>query len=79
MIRCALLLKELNGCYSSKKVLLVSQGNILQGMKILLHQGVHPWDGYSASAMFGTVGKEKLIGYFMRVIGMLYRTIIYNA
>lgn len=63
LIRCAHLLKELNRSYRSKKVLLVSQGSIFQGMKILLHQDKHPWDGYSASAMFGTVGNEKLVGY----------------
>lgn len=63
LVRCARLLKKINSCYSSQKVLLVSQGSIFQGMRILLHQGNDPWDGYSASAMFGTVGREKLIGY----------------
>lgn len=63
LVRCARLLKELNCHYASKKVLLVSQGSVFQAMKILLHQNRHPWDGYSPSAMFGTVGKDKLIGY----------------
>lgn len=63
LIRCAKLLNELNNKYSSKKVLLISQGSVYQGLKILLHCQKHPWQGYSAGAMFGTLRGEKQIGY----------------
>ena len=64
LVRCAQLIKALNQDYINKKVLLVSQGSIYQGLKILLHHNKTPWDGYSASTMFCTMNSsQKSIGY----------------
>lgn len=64
LFRCTKLLKDINKNYSGKNVLLVSQGSIYQGLKILLHREKSPWDGYETGAMFGTMtSKEKKLGY----------------
>lgn len=64
LVRCCRLLREMNREYKGKEVLLISQGSIYQGLKMLLHQQKTPWEGYSADSMFCTgVSKEKPIGY----------------
>lgn len=50
--RCTKILKELNRNYKDKQVLLISQGSIYQGLKILLHIDSSPWENYSAEKMF---------------------------
>lgn len=64
LVRCAKLLHKLNKQYIDKNVLLISQGSIYQGLKILLHQSDTPWDNYSASKMFCVNSShERSIGY----------------
>lgn len=64
LVRCAKLLRDINKQYANKKILLISQGSIYQGLKILLHQEKNPWDNYTASSMFGTINRDsKQIGY----------------
>lgn len=64
LVRCARLLKDINKHYEDKKILLISQGSIYQGLKIILHQEKKPWDGYTASSMFGTINRNaKKLGY----------------
>lgn len=64
LIRCDKLLKEIKDKYTDKKILLISQGSVYQGIKILLHQEKKPWDDYAASTMFGIIGNNvKQIGY----------------
>lgn len=63
-VRCAKILHKVNKQYYGKKVLLISQGSIYQGLKILLHQCKTPWEGYSADAMFCTKSScKKIVGY----------------
>lgn len=62
--RCTKLIREINTKFENKNVLLVSQGSIYQGIKILLHQSKTPWEGYSAEAMFCTIpSDQKKVGY----------------
>lgn len=63
LVRCSRLLKKINKEYSCKNVLLVSQGSIYQGLKILLHKMKNPWEDYSPHAMFSTMSSKKIIGY----------------
>lgn len=64
LVRCSKLIRMINRDYKKKEVLLISQGSIYQGLKILLHQSSKPWEGYSANAMFcAKPSKEKSIGY----------------
>lgn len=50
--RCSRVLSKINKSFINKKVLLISQGSIYQGLKILLHADKEPWRNYSASKMF---------------------------
>lgn len=63
--RCIKLLKKLNHGYKNKRVLLISQGSIYQGLKILLHIEQSPWVSYAAENMFNLSqnSDEKSIGY----------------
>lgn len=64
LIRCAKLIYTINKDYRDNDVLLISQGSIYQGLKILLHHSNKPWDGYSANAMFCmNTSQEKSVGY----------------
>lgn len=64
LVRCAKLIHVINREYKGKDVLLISQGSIYQGFKILLHHSKNPWDGYSADAMFcAKPSHEQSIGY----------------
>ena len=64
LLRCSKLIRAINQDYRGKEVLLVSQGSIYQGLKILLHHSSKPWDGYSANAMFcAKPSHEKPVGY----------------
>lgn len=64
LLRCARLIREINRNFTNKNILLISQGSIYQGMKILLHQSKTPWEGYSAESMFCTIPSHKRkVGY----------------
>lgn len=63
IFRCIKLLNYLNSRYQNKKVLIVSQGSILQGLKIVLHSGQEPWEGYSAEKMFSLTGEGTNVEY----------------
>lgn len=64
LIRCAKLIHTINHKYKEKDILLISQGSIYQGLRILLHRSSKPWDGYSAKAMFcSNPLEEKPVGY----------------
>ncbi len=64
LLRCTKLLRDIDKNYFGKNVLLVSQGSIYQGLKILLHKEKKPWDGYETGAMFGIVSaKSEKVGY----------------
>lgn len=52
IFRCTKILQIINKNYCNQKVLLISQGSIYQGLKILLHIEKSPWENYSASKMF---------------------------
>lgn len=62
LLRCGNLLEAINQDYAGKKVLLISQGSILQGLRIILHKTVSPWSDYSSGSMFSNTG-SKSIGY----------------
>lgn len=63
-VRCSKLIHTVNREYKGKDILLISQGSIYQGIKILLHHSNKPWDGYSPNAMFSTkLCNEKSVGY----------------
>lgn len=63
LFRCARLLRHLNSRYSEKKVLLVSQGSVFQGMNILLHVKESPWKDYFAEKMFSLSDKGTDVKY----------------
>lgn len=64
LLRCSKLIRAINKDYKGKEILLISQGSIYQGLKILLHHSNKPWDGYSANAMFcAKPSQEKPVGY----------------
>ena len=64
LLRCSKLIWAINKDYKGKEILLISQGSIYQGLKILLHHSNKPWDGYSANAMFcAKPSREKPVGY----------------
>lgn len=61
--RCIKLLNYLNRRYRNEKVLIISQGSIFQGMKIVLHLCQKPWEGYSAEKMFSLTRKGTNVEY----------------
>lgn len=63
IFRCIKLLNYLNRSYRNKKVLIVSQGSIFQGMKIVLHLCKKPWEDYSAEKMFSLTEEGTNVGY----------------
>lgn len=63
IFRCIRIVERLNRKYRGKKVLIISQGSIAQGMKIVLHLSPQPWEGYSAEKMFSLTQKGTSYGY----------------
>lgn len=64
LVRCAKLIHKINKQYVDKDILLVSQGSIYQGLKILLHRCKSPWEDYSAKTMFGISHScKETVGY----------------
>jgi len=53
LIRCIDLIEYINQYYKNKKILLVSQGSILIGLRIILHIEKKPWENYDAETFFG--------------------------
>lgn len=72
LVRCVKVLNEINKRYQDKKVLLVSQGSILQGLKIVLHYGKLPWEDYSAMKMF-SVSKYRKNADYGRILTVFSR------
>lgn len=61
--RCIKLIKYLNGRYRNKKVLIISQGSVFQGLQIVLHTYQNPWENYDAEKMFSIMDKETNVEY----------------
>lgn len=52
LINCVRLINFINAKFTGKRVLLISQGSILQGLRILRHETSTPWEKYDAMKMF---------------------------
>ena len=63
LINCDRLISYLNNEMSDKRVLLISQGSVLQGLRLLTHMTSYPWEGYSSSALFSLESNGDFSGY----------------
>lgn len=52
LVNCLSLIKYLNKNFSGKRVLLISQGSILRGLKILTHKDENPWGDYKTEKLY---------------------------
>ena len=69
-LRCIELVEFLNNNYANKRVLLISQGSILIGIKTILQLESEPWKGYDSKAFFGlTNNKSNNYGKLNHVFG----------
>lgn len=53
LVRCIDLIEYINLHFKNKKLLLVSQGSILMGVRIILHMKEELWENYDAETFFG--------------------------
>lgn len=59
LLSCNNLISHINMYYAGKRILLVSQGSMLQGLKILSHNSSTPWGSYDSKMMFNmATGKQ---------------------
>lgn len=61
-LRCIDLIKFLNSNYADRRVLLISQGSILIGIKIILQLEDELWKGYDSESFFGLTN-DKINNY----------------
>ena len=53
LVRCAKLIEYLNINHKERKILLISQGSILIGIRTILKMDTKPWEYYNADRFFG--------------------------
>lgn len=53
LLRCIELIEFINSYYANKKILLISQGSIFLGLKIILHLEEEIWKDYNPELFFG--------------------------
>lgn len=69
-LRCIDLIEFLNHNCTNKRVLLVSQGSILIGIKTILQLEDEPWKGYDVESFFGLVNnKTNNYGKLTHIVG----------
>lgn len=58
LCRCIKLIEYINQSCQGKRVLLISQGSIARGLRIVLHMEKEPWDKYDSEALFSLKSAE---------------------
>ncbi len=61
------LINHINRYYENQRLLLISQGSIFQGIKLLTHATTVPWEDYDSKKMFNFDSRQK-ISYYGRIV-----------
>lgn len=63
LLNTVFLINYINSNLSHKRILLISQGSILQGLKIITHTDKSPWGNYDSKKMYNLDKKQTISNY----------------